>query len=750
MEKKLNPKAFKYIFTSVIAACAGIFIIFISSYFSDKNIAVYENSYEEIGSLVADGYTKLAEVKLKGFREILETFYDDNVFKKGNTNDIVLHLYRNKDRLPDSFQDVFYFDSYGVSSDINGTVIPVNGRDYYNAIIYSGAKTFTTGATESLLDGTLVFIIARAVYDDEGKIKGGLCGTIRLYSFGDSFLNLNVIDKAEITILDKYGHYVINKKREKISKSYVPADKNYQKYRTENIVKMRSGSVLTKTAEGNTISLIFRPIVSANWVLCIVIPVADGPESRIARLRIRIILVFLSILVISFLFFCELKIMEYFQKKELLYISFDPATGLWSQDRFTDEADRIIRRNKKSKFMLIDCDIQGFNYITQKHDENEIRKLLKFTAREIQKTADSYQGLCCHGSSDHFYIFTRVSSVKKAMREFKEHTRKAIKVTDDYKIPFVLKFGIAFLLPEEKYRGLSVKALLNQTAIAKKNMRKDSEILYSIYDPRFLRQIQKEYFLESQCEKALEKGEFFVVYQPKISLKTEKIIGAEALVRWNQPEKGIIPPNDFIPLFERTGFVTKVDFYVYEQVLKYLDARIKAGLPVVQISVNMSRNHNKPERFINDFLEVFNRYKVPAKYIQVEILERSFSENRILTQITELLHKNGFTVAMDDFGTGESSLSMLTQVPIDVLKFDRSFLLSSTNKHGEIDRRSAGFIESFVGLSKRLEKETVFEGVETESQRDFLRVIDCDSVQGYFYSKPLNEEDFSHFLREHL
>ena len=750
MEKKLNPRIFKYFFTSVIAALASIFIILIAAYFSEKNIAVYQDSYEEIGKLVADGYSKLAEEKLKGFRETLETFYSDEVFKNGNTNDIVLHLYRNKDRLPEDFQDVFYFDSHGVSSDINGIVIPVNDRDYFNAIIYSGAKTFTTGATESLLDGTLVFIIARAVYDEKGKIKGGLCGTIKLYSFGDSFLNLNVIDKAEITILDKYGHFVINKKKEKISKSFVPAEKNYQKYRTENIVKMRSGSVLTKTAEGNTISLIFRPVISANWVLCLVIPVEDGAANKAARIKIRVILVFVSLIVISFLFFCELKLIEYFQRKELLYVAFDPVTGLWSQDRFTDEADKLIRKNRKSKFMLIDCDIQGFNFITQNHYESEIKKLLRFTAREIKKTADLYQGICCHGSADHFYIFLKVSSVKNGMRMFKEHTKNEIKVTDEYKIPFVLKFGIAFLLPEEKYKGLTVKTLLNQTAIAKKNIRKGTDVLYSIYDPKYLRQIQKEYFLESQCEKALEHGEFFVVYQPKISLKTEKIIGAEALVRWNQPEKGIIPPNDFIPLFERTGFVTKVDFFVYEEVLKFLDNRIKAGLPVVQVSVNMSRNHNKPERFISEFLEVFNRYNVPAKYIQVEILERSFSENRILAQITDLLHKNGFTVAMDDFGTGESSLSMLTQVPIDVLKFDRSFLLSSTNKHGEIDRRSAGFIESFIGLSKRLEKETVFEGVETESQRDFLRLIDCDSVQGYFYSKPLSQNDFSNFLREHL
>ena len=135
--------------------------------------------------------------------------------------------------------------------------------------------------------------------------------------------------------------------------------------------------------------------------------------------------------------------------------------------------------------------------------------------------------------------------------------------------------------------------------------------------------------------------------------------------------------------------------------------------------------------------------------VQIEIIERSFMDNNTLKEITERLHKEGFSVAMDDFGSGESSLTMLDKVPVDVLKFDRAFLISSTDEDGSINEKSAKFITSLLELGRSLNKETVFEGVETESQRDFLKQALCDQVQGYFYSKPLNEDDFIEFMKNH-
>ena len=250
-------------------------------------------------------------------------------------------------------------------------------------------------------------------------------------------------------------------------------------------------------------------------------------------------------------------------------------------------------------------------------------------------------------------------------------------------------------------------------------------------------------------EQALENHEFFVMYQPKISLVDDRIVGAEALVRWNSTQFGLLTPDKFIPLFERNGFITKLDYYVYEEVFKFIQTRLSKGETIVPISVNMSRNHNRPEKFMHDFMKIFNKYSISPNLIQLEILERSVMDNSTLHDITEKLHQEGFTVAMDDFGSGESSLNMLTKIPVDVLKFDREFLNASTDSEGRIDKKSEKFINVLITLSKNLEKQTVFEGVETQAQRDFLRSIECDQAQGYFYSKPLSEQDFVQFIKLH-
>jgi EAL domain-containing protein (putative c-di-GMP-specific phosphodiesterase class I) len=151
---------------------------------------------------------------------------------------------------------------------------------------------------------------------------------------------------------------------------------------------------------------------------------------------------------------------------------------------------------------------------------------------------------------------------------------------------------------------------------------------------------------------------------------------------------------------------------------------------------------------MHDFMEIFNKYSIPPSFIQVEIIERSFMDNNTLKEITDLLHKEGFSVAMDDFGSGESSLNMLTKIPVDVLKFDRTFLLSFTNNDGALNKDAESVLELLIDLSKTLKKETVFEGVETIEQRDFLKSIDCDQAQGFFYSRPLSESDFMNYLSE--
>ena len=358
--------------------------------------------------------------------------------------------------------------------------------------------------------------------------------------------------------------------------------------------------------------------------------------------------------------------------------------------------------------------------------------------------------MCGRGYADHFYIISPLENVGEFMNSFDvfvERLNESLTVKDS---PVHLKYGITFYLPGTNFYGTrrSIQNLIGESSFAKSQIKNNLMQTYSIYSLQMQKKIAREGLIERQMEKALAGGEFFVVYQPKIALETDRIAGAEALVRWNSSNKelGFLAPNEFIPVFERNGFITRLDFEVYEMVFKFLRRQIDEGNPVVPISVNVSRAHRNPEMFVAEFVRRFNKYDLSPELVEIEILERSSDDDSFnLITVTNRLHEYGFSVAMDDFGSGQSSLNMLSDVPIDVIKFDQNFLRSEKAKKGQFK-----MINTLIELGKQLNKITLFEGVETEEQRDMLKNLKCDKVQGYFYSKPLPEKEFIEYIKNHI
>ena len=456
-----------------------------------------------------------------------------------------------------------------------------------------------------------------------------------------------------------------------------------------------------------------------------------------------------AMVVILVLFFLEKKILDSFYRNQLVDVPFDSLTRLLTRQHFENEASRILKHNPDKIYMLVTADIRGFKFINQNYGEEAADKLILFFSKKLNKFVNRRSGIVGRGYADRFDALFKVSGVRPAMAAFKQEMEALNEEIKDYEIPFFPKYGITFFRGEKK-RELTIRELVGQATFAKSMIKNNSLVPFAVYEPRFLARINEERFMEVNMERALNEGEFVVCYQPKVSLDNDKVVGAEALVRWKSKEYGFIMPNDFIPLFEKNGFIKKIDFYVYEQVFKFIRKQLDEGKPVVPVSVNMSRNHNKPDKFMHEFMKIFSKYDIPPSLVQVEIIERSFMDVQTLCDITNLLHKEGFSVAMDDFGSGESSLNMLVKIPVDVLKFDQEFLLSFVNEKGSKDKKTAKVLKLLIELSKQLEKLTVFEGVETLEQRDFLKSLECDQVQGYFYSRPLFEEDFVNFLARNI
>ena len=254
--------------------------------------------------------------------------------------------------------------------------------------------------------------------------------------------------------------------------------------------------------------------------------------------------------------------------------------------------------------------------------------------------------------------------------------------------------------------------------------------------------------IESLQQAALDREEFVIWYQPKYDLKTKKCIGAEALVRWKSKELGFLPPGKFIPLFERNGFITKLDFYNLVHVMKMQQGRRAQGLPVVPISVNQSRFHMQEKGYLQRMKELVGIYSTDG--VELELTETAFDltgreqrENALA--VVTALKDMGFRIDMDDFGSGYSDLTLLDALPLDVMKLDRSLLLASENSE-----RMRSVLARMVDLGHALDMTVICEGIETEEQEQMLIDCGCEHGQGYLYGKPMPQEAFETFLAAHI
>jgi len=259
--------------------------------------------------------------------------------------------------------------------------------------------------------------------------------------------------------------------------------------------------------------------------------------------------------------------------------------------------------------------------------------------------------------------------------------------------------------------------------------------------------IERKKQIEAEMESALQNGEFQVYLQPKVNMITSKVFGAEALSRWVHPVEGIRSPLSYIPLFEENGFVVNLDMYVFEQICKMKNRWYSEGVEFacIPISINMSRLHLFNKEFVNDLLEVINKYEVNPSEIEIEITESVYlNDYSELILVVSRLQENGFSVSIDDFGSGYSALNMLKDIPVDTIKIDKEFLQLSANTE-----RGKKVIKNVIILCKDLKLHVTVEGVETEEQIAFLTTYGCEIAQGFFYSKPIPVKDFEEYTKAH-
>lgn len=416
---------------------------------------------------------------------------------------------------------------------------------------------------------------------------------------------------------------------------------------------------------------------------------------------------------------------------------FDSLTGVYNEFAFSSRAKHLISSNPDCQYALIRFDIARFKMVNDMFGSAKGDELLRFIASVLQDHVsldDGYGRLM----GDVFCICTKHSSEEELLDLIHRITYHV----EAFPINFNLTpyFGICLADSETP-----LNTLLDWAGMALNTVKGSTLANYAFYDNAMREKLLTESRIENEMAAALEGGQFSIYLQPKCNIGTSKVVGAEALVRWIHPEKGIIPPDLFIPLFEKNGFIVKLDEYVWEETCKVIRSWKDRGYPLIPISVNISRVHIFDSYFCNKITDLVHKYDIPLKMLELEFTESAFISNMdtlYLYQIMERLRKQGFTLSMDDFGSGYSSLNMLKNSPVDIIKIDREFLNESTStESGRV------IIRNTISMLRQLKMQIVAEGVETGEQADFLLASGCSIAQGYYYSKPVDISSFEEFAK---
>lgn len=411
--------------------------------------------------------------------------------------------------------------------------------------------------------------------------------------------------------------------------------------------------------------------------------------------------------------------------------SFDSLTGLYQANKFYEMAKTKIWSNVSKKYAIISFDVDRFRIINDLYSEETGDQIICYIG-EVLRRLDIEDKVFCRYYADCFTLLVSYDS-RKDILSIIDWIRDECAKTPYISTTFKMSFGVYLVVDP----SIPIRLMCDWARLATKSIKGLSNQYFAFYNEEYRKELMETQKIEAEMHQALNNGEFKMYLQPKYNLRTNQLVGAEALVRWQHPEEGIIYPNKFIKLFEKNGFILQLDEYIWEQACKELRSWLDQGVNY-PISVNISRLHTYDPALVQKLINLTTKYNIPVHLLELEFTEGLFMENvHMLYGLMYDLKKQGFVLQMDDFGSGFSSLNMLKSVPIDVIKLDKAFFEDITeNTRGKI------IIEDSIKMIHNLNLEVMAEGIETKEHVELLNQCDCVIGQGYYYAKPMSKEDF--------
>lgn len=749
LNKKQNKDKVVETFIAIIfiLAITGVFTLF---HLMSTHIKSSEKIVSEVSQQLAlNIYNRIAgDVQVL---EMISASIGDGLAKFKPTD---LSSYLKTGGRSAAFQSFSYIEKNGLAHTVfrnNSSQIQVSNESKSPCFnqAKSGEACFNRIMISNENGGTFRNIYAVPI-KSKGKVAAILSARARADIF-KSILDVNTFNNTAFShIIKSNGDYVLRSENPSIDvfQNFFDQPETFLTIRKstlkQSIKNMQSG-VFWVYLDGQIWLSAYSPIAFDDWLIVLYVP-----ANVLALSVIEVIFFTIGImLAINCFLFLIMKRVEKMQKEaydQMMKIAFyDDVTNGYNKAKFIIEAQNVLKNvTSDDKYALVLMDITKFKVINELYGFDIANVILKDVYDTIKSNLPEGSLLARSYAATYIFIIkynteedinSIIDKIHQDIANYNSDKMNKLKTTHNKVVAKLVPLFGVYLIHDVT---VPIYMMCDRVGLAKRTIVDNVNKYISYYDDNLRRQLLSEKTIEDEMHSALASHQFVMYLQPKYNMKTLRVAGSEALVRWIHPTKGFIPPGEFIPLFEKNGFVLNVDRYIWEQACKAIKSWIDRGYTPVPISVNVSRLHLSNEFFIEDLKELIQKYQIPTELLELELTESAgFEDFDKFVDIVNELKNQGFSIAMDDFGSGYSSLNMLRQIPCDILKLDKGFIDDTTT-----DERGKIVVQHVLSMAKNLSLKTVSEGIETVEQAQFLTDSGCDIAQGFLYAKPMPLEDF--------
>lgn len=639
-----------------------------------------------------------------------------------------------------------YVQLFNIGGNLNA---PLNlGDEPFFRKALSGKSSISVTVEDPFSKGAYINYYAVPIKDEKKQVCKVLCAVNPADTLAN-IINSPIFRGAGFSnIMNQNGEFVIRAKGSAAQKKDARSLEDMgvfteaQKRMLLNALKREKAVSFTYEEDGEEQLSVVEPIGINGWSITGAIPKAIIKQ-RYNQTAVGVsAIIFAALCIFLLLLYQQQRIMRRNEKslRNLAYV--DQLTGCSNFSKFLLDAEDFVLRT--DQYAVWYCDLKNFKYFNDIFGYKAGDYVLQALARQFKK----YEGkdfLFCRVSADNFTGIRAYESRTELEQWFEDLVGMGRIARSSVLEKDFVHLSMGFYCPLSEDEKLSINDMVNRANMAQNAVKQLPGNQYAFFTDEIRLQALKETEIEADGKIGINAGQFMAYFQPKVNIqKGNQIVGAEALARWQHPKKGMIPPDEFISVFEKTGLIDELDRHMFCKVCRWLHGYLAAGNPPISIAVNVSRLGLLKPDFIEYYTKIKDQYQIPDNLLELEFTESlALGDDDMFNNIVRTLQDQGFTCSLDDFGSGYSSLNVLKNLPVNVLKLDMLFFRESVDI-----KREQIVVSNIINMARELKIKTIAEGVENIETVDFLRSAGCDVVQGYIFSKPLPQNEFDRLIGE--